>query len=228
PDLPPAGGDAAARAAGGSQAADPWRRALDHTVESVPPELRNSEQWKQRIAPLLDQARQWDDPGRIQALDDRIRAIVDLRRQIDSNPAYRALPKHHQDALIWRRRGDDLLGAAREQDRQRLLSGPAQKPARPPAPGAPSPSAAPTQQKEVEFIDDLRTYPVRRVESPFRAQQRQQGDDPIARDLWRYRRVDPHKPGFESGWEKGKRWWRELKVLYEELRFGIPRPPAED
>lgn len=216
-------GDTMERGRQAPQGAAESRQALDRTLEDVPADLRASDQWQNRISPLLDRAKDWKDPARVRALEDRIRTIVDLRRQIDTNPRFRKLPKEHQNALIWHRRSDSVLGATRSEDRKRLFTNPASKSAGTLRSPASSEGAVRQPDKEVEFIDDLRKYPVRRIESPFRTQQRHHGDDPVTRDLWKFRRVDPHRKGFESGWDKAKRWYREFDAWWDEVRFGIPR-----
>jgi hypothetical protein len=230
PDLPPVRGDvlgterrvgrAAADAQAHAQAVEKRRQELERILNGVPRELRESEQWKKRVAPLLDRARKWTDTSRIWALSERIKAIVDARRRIENSPTLRKLPRHHQEALIWYRRVSEVLGETTKQYNERLFIDPAVRVLKPiPGVGKPIARKLERHRKEsAEFIDRMKDLPIDISGNGFRAQQRHQGSDPIVRDLWKYKR---QRRNFESGWEKLQRWRRELGEWWDRVRFGI-------
>jgi hypothetical protein len=230
PEAPPVQGDllgieraarsAAADAQAHAKAVEKGRQELERVVNSVPPALRESPQWKQHIAPLLDRAKAWTDTSRIRALSAQIKAIVEVRRRIEESPTLRALPVHQQEALIWYRRTGEVFGDAVKHLNEVHFIDPALKVVKPvPVVGKPIVRGLEQHRKEsAEFIERMKNLPLDAVGNGFRAQQRQQGDDPITRDLWQFKR---QKRTFETGTEKLQRWRREFGEWWDRVRFGI-------
>jgi hypothetical protein len=158
-----------------AQALEQSRKRLQELVGRVPKTVRDSENWRTRIAPLLDKVNGWTDPTKVLDLVDRLEKTLNRRQEYEKSPAYRRLNEHQREMLVWLTRGVDVLTDAAEKAHERYVIDPAKNIVEK-IPGKPGAGMLEQHRKDsAGLFEEIRKAPPSTVRKVTGASQRNQG-----------------------------------------------------
>jgi len=162
-----------------AQALEQSRKSLQQLVGRVPKAVRESENWKTRVAPLLDKVNGWTDPTKVLDLVDRLEKTLNRRQEYEKSPAYRRLNEHQREMLVWLTRGVDVLTGAAEKAHEQYVIDPAKK-VIDKIPGKPGAGTLEQHRKDsAGLFEEIRKAPPSTVRKVTGASQRNQGLEPL-------------------------------------------------
>lgn len=184
-------------------------------TDKLQKQFGETEFWKQRVKPMLDQVSQTTDLSKMRSAVERLKHLLDIRTDVDRRLS--DLPPDQREAVVWLTRGLRTGGYVLSDGHKRLVIDPAKTAISALLPKKAADAVNKKLDEQHEGIEEVAkgvsNLPVNATQNAVKASQRHQMRNYQWKDdtagVWDRGKVE--YPDFGRGWRKAERWYRDAK-----------------